>query len=142
MKTLLNLSLICTLIVAMSCDETKKVVGSAEEVHLTGAYDVKMLNNNQIENNITIGFNPISKQINGDAGCNSYFGDYDEVLFNLTFSGMGSTKKMCQPDSVMKTEQEYLSALSNVGNYRLVNRVLTLYAKSNNAIVISAEKQE
>ena len=142
MKTLLNLSLICTLIVAMSCDETKKVVGAAGEAQLTGTYVVKLLNNNQIENTITIGFNPIIKQINGDAGCNSYFGGYNVALFDLTFSGMGSTKKMCQPDSVMKTEQEYLSALSNVGSYSLVNRVLTLYAKSNNAVVISAEKQE
>jgi heat shock protein HslJ len=126
----------------MSCDETKKVLGTAGEVQLTGTYDVKMLNNNQIENTITIGFNPVSKQINGDAGCNSYFGGYDVTLFDLTFTDIGSTKKMCQPESVMETEQEYVSALSNVGSYRLVNRVLTLYAKSNNAIVISAEKQE
>ena len=142
MKTLFKLSLICLLFMAMSCDETKKVLGTAGEVQLTGTYNVKMLNNNKVENIITISFNPLNKQINGDAGCNSYFGNYDVELFALTFSGMGSTKKMCSPESVMKTEQEFLTSLGNVGSYRLVNRVLTLYAKSDNAIVISAEKEE
>ena len=142
MKTLLKLSLICTLFLAMSCDETKKVLDAAGEVQLTGTYLVKMLNNNMVENNITIGFNPLTKKINGDAGCNAYFGNYDVELFDLTFTGIGSTKKMCQPDSVMNTESDFLTALGNVGSYRLMNKVLTLYAKSDSAIVISAEKQE
>ena len=142
MKTLFKISIICCLFIAASCDETKKVIDTASQVQLTGDYTVNMVNNNKIDNNITIAFNPLNKQINGDAGCNSYFGSYNVSNFELTFSGVGSTKKLCQPASIMKSEQEFLSALDNVGSYRLNNNVLTLYSKIDNAIVISANKKE
>lgn len=76
-----------------------------------------------VESAITIAFSS-DGAISGSAACNNYFGQFVVVGSELRFSGIGSTKKACQPE-VMTLESTFLQVLGapvhfKVGRYGLV----------------------
>jgi len=63
--------------------------------------------------------------VNGDAGCNRYFGTMEVKAQSVAFKHIGSTKMMCEPES-MDTEMRYLKALESTRSARIHKGVLAL----------------
>lgn len=64
-------------------------------------------------------------RVNGSAGCNSYFADYQLEDTQLNIETIGSTKKAC-PDDLMKQETAYLNLLDKAESAAVVDNVLTI----------------
>jgi heat shock protein HslJ len=62
---------------------------------------------------------PDQNRLNGSGGCNDLFADMKLDGSNLSFAGLGATKKMCE--GRMDTEQNFLSALRNTSKFELSN---------------------
>ncbi|MEZ4858971.1 MAG: META domain-containing protein [Flavobacteriaceae bacterium] len=126
----------------MGCDETKKVIDVAGNVQLSGNYIVKTLNGTEIsEKAPNIVFTALDKAVNGNTGCNRFFGNYTLDLYVLTFSEIASTEMACdQP--IMDTENAFLVALQNTGSYALQNGELTLYSKNDRTVLLTATKEK
>lgn len=65
--------------------------------------------------------------VNGSAGCNNYFGDYEVDGANIAFGPMGTTRMMCEED-VMTQEAAYLAALENSATFAITGDTLELRA--------------
>ena len=66
-------------------------------------------------------------KVNGTAGCNLYFADYQRDGTQLNIETIGSTKRAC-PDVAGLTEQEttYLNLLDRAESAAVVDNVLTI----------------
>lgn len=64
--------------------------------------------------------------VKGNAGCNSFFGQFDTSGSTLTFSETGSTRMACP--HAMETEQAFLAALVATTHYKISGLFLELYA--------------
>lgn len=73
-----------------------------------------------------ITLNVDSNQINGSAGCNSYFGEVTAEGETIAFGQIGTTLMACAED-VMQQESDFLAALAKVTGYTLENNQLTLH---------------
>ena len=129
----------CVLAIWMtSCKSAK------ESVSLTGVkWVAESLNGKEIKfkeggSEVFITLESSDKKIFGRAGCNRFFGVYEQNESQLTFSGMGATKMAC-PD--METEGKILKALNEVKSFDvLAGGGIGLY-DANNALVIVLEKK-
>lgn len=63
--------------------------------------------------NANITFNVKENKVTGNAGCNNFFGEFITTGDQITFKGLGSTKKMCADEEVMKNEAKFLKLLSD-----------------------------
>lgn len=126
----------------VSCDETKKVIDTAGSVQLSGAYDVVTVNGAAIsDNKPTISFTALDKGINGNTGCNKFFGKYNVDLYAVNFSDIASTEMACE-QPIMDVENQFLQALRNTGSYALEDGMLTLYSKNDRSVLITAKKDK
>lgn len=64
-------------------------------------------------------------RVNGSAGCNSYFADYQLDSSQLNIETIGSTKKAC-PNNLMEQETTYLNLLDQAENTTVVNNIMTI----------------
>tara|TARA_R100001369_G_C3325777_1_gene169748 strand:- start:6530 stop:6970 length:441 start_codon:yes stop_codon:yes gene_type:complete len=143
MKSLATLSLLVFALVFTSCDETKKVIDVAGNVQLSGNYTVTNVDGTSMSaTKPTITFAALSGRVSGNAGCNNYFGDYTTNVNTITFGELAVTKKMCGDKNAMKVEADFLKAMNKVGGYRIQDNVLTLYAKSDQSVLITATKDK
>lgn len=140
MKTLATLSLLIFTILFTSCDETKKVIGVAENVQLTGSYTVTAINGKKLTDttNPTFTLSALDNSFRGTTGCNSVFGNYSLDIYSITFGDLAVSEKMCTDNKIMETERNFLDALKNTGSYALENGVLTLYSKTDRSVLLSA----
>ena len=65
-------------------------------------------------------------QVQGNAGCNSYFGSYELDGDRITFGPVGMTEMYCQPEELMEQEGAYLSGLSSAAAYQIVDDQLQI----------------
>ncbi len=65
--------------------------------------------------------------LNGNNGCNNYFGTYDLYLNKINLINMGSTKMYCKNN----IEREFALAQQRVTNYIIKNNILMLYNNDN-----------
>ncbi len=57
-------------------------------------------------------------QVNGNAGCNGYFGSYEAEGSNLSIGSLASTEMFCEnPPGVMDQESAYLAALGSAATF-------------------------
>ena len=71
------------------------------------------------ESQLTISFAE-DGQINGNAGCNDYFGAYEVIGENISLGPIGMTEKAClEPEGVMEQEMLFLAALETAATYRV-----------------------
>ena len=122
----------------VSCKSAK------ESVSLTGVkWVAESLNGKEIKfkergSEVFITLESDNKKVFGRAGCNRFFGTYEQNESQLTFSGMGATRMAC-PD--METEGKILKALNEVKSFDvLAGGGIGLY-DANNALVIVLEKK-
>ena len=73
---------------------------------------------------VTLSFTADSR-VSGDAGCNSYFGQYTSGEGGtLTVSSLGSTKMYCNETGVMQQEQDLLNGLQSAQRYEVTGGLL------------------
>lgn len=69
-------------------------------------------------------------KLNGNAGCNSYFGSYETTGAAITISELGRTEMYCldpeNPGDVMDQEDQFLAALASAATFRLEGNSLEL----------------
>lgn len=56
----------------------------------------------------------------GNAGCNHWFGSYEQNGKQIRFSNLGSTRKMCA-EEIMEQEHDFLDLLSQVEHWDVSN---------------------
>jgi len=140
MKTLSILSLAIFTLLFTGCDETKKVIEVAGTVQLSGNYSVIKAGNTVIKGDaLSFTFSALDNSINGNTGCNSFFGNYTLDAFALSFGDLAVSEKYCD-EPIMESERALLGALNNTGSYMLKDRVLTLYSKEDRAVLLTAKK--
>jgi heat shock protein HslJ len=65
--------------------------------------------------------------VNGSAGCNRYFGDYEVNGDSISMGPMGSTQMFCsEPEGVMEQEFQYLGAIQTATTYHIMGDQLEL----------------
>jgi heat shock protein HslJ len=74
---------------------------------------------------ITLNFEGSAEKLNGTAVCNKYFGEYINSGESLRFTGISSTKMMCD-DTV--NEHDYYNVLSSTVRYKISDGKLRLIA--------------
>jgi heat shock protein HslJ len=84
-------------------------------------------------------FNTEEKKVNGDAGCNRFFGSYLLDDDNLSFKELGSTKMAC-PKEAMERETLFLSSLDQAIRFNFEGEVLRIV--SGNDIDLIFELQQ
>lgn len=74
---------------------------------------ISLNNVSQEYGDAAIKFNTKTKTVNGNTGCNSFFGNYKVEGEHISFSQMGATKMACANAEVNKTEAELLKIFSD-----------------------------
>ncbi len=74
--------------------------------------------------NVTLTFD--QNGIKGDAGCNTYGGQYKVSGNNLTMTGVAATLRACTDGQVMQQESDFLGALQRTTQYRIDGDQLVL----------------
>ncbi|MBE2216973.1 MAG: META domain-containing protein [Ignavibacteria bacterium] len=85
---------------------------------------------------ITLSFDGSTAKISGTAVCNKYFGGYTKTDETLIFSGIGSTKMMCD-DNI--NESDYFSTLGSVDAYKVSAGKLSLLSGSKVVLVFTGK---
>ena len=76
---------------------------------------------------IYLQFNATTDQVAGFAGCNRFFGRFEQASdSSLSLLGVGSTKMFCE--ARQQTETDYLNALQQVARYEIEGDTLRLYS--------------
>ncbi|MEY2903184.1 MAG: hypothetical protein RLY89_2290 [Bacteroidota bacterium] len=74
-------------------------------------------------------------KINGNAGCNSFFGSFELKADNgISFGKMGSTMMACKD---MQLESQFLEALTKANTYSIIGNQLTI--SKDNAVLAKFE---
>jgi heat shock protein HslJ len=81
-------------------------------------------------NYITLNFAATSDKISGAGVCNTYFGEFTKNGDAIKFSGIGSTKMMCDDNL---NESDYFNALGKVDAYKISGGKLSL--TSNGSVI-------
>ncbi|MFT5808925.1 MAG: putative lipoprotein [Moritella dasanensis] len=71
-------------------------------------------------------FTQDDNKVIGFAGCNRFNGRYDVFASNVNLTQLLTTKKMCFQQ--MNLETQFLTALSEADNYKVIDKKLTLYS--------------
>ena len=75
-----------------------------------------------------IQFDAKNKKVNGNSGCNNFFGSYTTVENSITFSGMGSTRMACMDEKASETEHKVLKYLSEATvHFDVAEQTLNFY---------------
>lgn len=76
-------------------------------------------------------------RVSGNAGCNSFFGQYASTTDGtLSVSGLGSTKMFCHEPGVMQQEQDFLTALAQAERYEVINGRLTITGGNTGLVLV------
>lgn len=73
-------------------------------------------------------------KINGNAGCNEYFSNYEVDANELSISAIGSTKMFCG-DGLMAEETAFLTALEKAASYRISGDSLQIFAADDSTLI-------
>jgi len=120
-----------------SCGETTASQHYNSE-ELSGEFHIVALDKAiNLPDNLTISFDRSINKVSGYSGCNRYFGSFSLEGKKLTFTQMGSTRKMCFGDA-NKTENEFLQLLDQIKTFSFENNTLNLISNGN--ILIKAKK--
>jgi putative lipoprotein len=77
-------------------------------------------------------FTQDDSKVVGFAGCNRFSGRYDVLTNNVSLTGLATTKKICFQQ--MNLETQFLTALSATDNYKVIDKILTLYSNTGVAL--------
>ena len=141
------IAILLTMFLLKSCGNTKDVASLRDNKNnqqietVSGTYLITKLG--AIDNlalELTLKFDENTGKISGFSGCNRFFGTYQKKKDFISFSQLGSTRKMCQ-DEANNLENHFLETLDKITNFKLKAGVLTLL-KNTNPLIIANTKQE
>lgn len=112
--------------------ETELADGYWELVRMTGMPAIKK----PMKGDRKIGFslNASESQINGYAGCNTFFSTYVLNGSNITFSQIGSTKMACVRNPI--DEQAFLTMFGQANRIEVKDNLLNLMDSANNVLAV------
>ncbi len=94
------------------------------------------------ESEVTAVFNPDENRMNGLAGCNNYFAEYEVDGDMLSITAPGATRMICaEPDGLMQQEDTYLQSLSTIANYKIQDDKLEMTNSSGERVLVFVSKQ-
>lgn len=108
------------------------------QVSLTNTtWQLSMLGAQQITPDVTnqkpyLTFNHDDNKVVGFAGCNRFNGNYEALADSVNLTQLLTTKKLCFQQ--MNLESQFLTALSETDNYKVIDNTLTLYSNSGLAL--------
>ena len=121
-----------TLTLTDATGATQVTFVTVEEASYIGSWDVTGVNNGQQalvtvaeDAGLTATFAP-NGDIEGFAGCNSFFGTYTVVGSAITIGPLGTTRMACASDALNAQEQQYLIALQAAATWDIEAHGLTL----------------
>ncbi len=131
MKTLYTILVIAVLFSILSINGCS---GSKEQLTITPLvgteWKLETLNSKAVSlnsgNYITLNFSAAADKISGAGVCNKYFGEFTKTGDAIKFSGIGSTKMMCDDNL---NESDYFNSLGNVDAYKISGGKLSLMSK-------------
>jgi len=69
-----------------------------------------------------------TKKVNGNSGCNNFFGTYSTTENTITFKGLGSTRMACLDQETSEIESKILKYLSDATvNFDVADQTLNFY---------------
>ena len=83
-------------------------------------------------NFVTLSFEGSAEKFNGTAVCNKYSGEYVKKEDSLKFTGIGSTKMMCDDNL---NESDYFTVLGSIDRYRISDGRLRLISKDSTVAI-------
>lgn len=90
--------------------------------------------------NIDLHFNTEENKVNGNAGCNRFFGSFEIKDDNVRFLELGSTKMSCANPEVNRIEALYLGTLEQIIRYQFVGKRLRLIGENDIALIFEPTK--
>lgn len=130
MKKLFFPLIIFVLVLSCSCCKTSKKNVKNEKFPLIGTqWNLVSLEGEEIGNEFAlrpfVTFDSTGK-IQGNLGCNTFFGNYTVKKNKMTIAYEGSTKRLC---SQMKVERKFITALKqDINSFQLKDDELTLFS--------------
>lgn len=119
----------------ISCKETKPTIEKTMINVYSGNYEIKSLNNQQLERKLFFTIDSNENKISGKTDCNTYFGNYIVTNNNkIEIEPLGVTKMYCE-DDVMKVESELFKAFRSTMTFDFDDNMLTFYNKEGNLII-------
>ena len=101
----------------------------------SGNYEIKSLNNQQLERKLFFTIDSNENKISGKTDCNTYFGNYIVTNNNkIEIEPLGVTKMYCE-DDVMKVESKLFKAFRSTMTFDFDDNMLTFYNKEGNLII-------
>ena len=82
---------------------------------------------------ITLTFNTSNHQVNGNGGCNRYFGGYKLIDNTIEISNLGSTKIFCAETG--NFEDEYFNTLKDKSNLKVIENQLIFSRQGKNILI-------
>lgn len=134
MKQTIKFSVLIFSLFFISCKETKPTVEKTMINVYSGNYEIKSLNNQQLERKIFFTIDSNENKISGKTDCNTYFGNYIVTNNKIEIEPLGVTKMYCE-DDVMKVESELFKAFRSIMTFNFDNNMLTFYNKEGNLII-------
>jgi heat shock protein HslJ len=74
-------------------------------------------------------------RVNGNAGCNTFFGSYQTDGETIRFSPMAATKMMCEVEAVNNQESAFLAALGSAAGVRVEEDIMYLDDADGNTLM-------
>ncbi len=133
--------IVCCLItvLAISCKSAKESVSLTGVKWIAESLNGKEIKFKEAESEVFLTFDGKEKKVSGKAGCNRFFGTYEQNESELTFSGMGATKMAC-PD--MDVETSFFKVLEDSKSFVIKNDKLTLKDANNVIAVFKAQEDK
>ena len=141
MKTIL--SICCVLFIAIGCGQ-KKSNTMNQDLPLAGDFRVKSVQGKEVPESMEVNFvlDTLESKVAGKSACNRFFGSYLSEGEELSFGKLASTMMAC-PEDQMQMEQEFLSAMEQVGSYRWNdNQIQLLDAEDQQVLIIATTKSK
>lgn len=131
------------LVTAMSCKgKQTSATDPVPAQPLSGSYEVTALEGATLgENKPVMIFEAKESRINGNTGCNSYFGQFTQDDRNLSFGMIGSTEMACQ-EPYMQTEMTLYKAFQKTALFDLENSMLVLKDAEGNNLLTAIYKRD
>jgi heat shock protein HslJ len=89
---------------------------------------------------ITAIFGNSKGEVNGSAGCNTFFAEYDMSRNTLLISSMAYTEMACiSPEGVMEQEQDFLLLLANAQSFEADATTLTVLCSNGQQLYFTTD---
>ena len=103
------------LLLFVNCVCTKSVNESNIIPSLSDNYIIVLINDVDVQNKgLTMNFDKLTNNVSGNAGCNEYFGHFQQENKNIFFSKVSATKKFCGDSEIIKIEKQLLTLLPSI----------------------------